>query len=109
MSHTCHARDCTKNVPPRMLMCAPHWRKVPSDLQDAVWATYVPGQEITKTPTREYLIAAKNAINAVAEKEGKPVLPTLRQRCPVHGIPDCSPLLNGCSWNPDVPTLKDFG
>lgn len=24
-----------------------------------------------------------------------------RQRCPVHGIPDCSPLLNGCSWNPD--------
>ena len=19
-------------------------------------------------------------------------------RCPIHGIPDCSPLLNGCSW-----------
>lgn len=21
-------------------------------------------------------------------------------RCPTHGIPDCSPLLNGCSWKP---------
>lgn len=24
-----------------------------------------------------------------------------KPRCPVHGIPDCSPLLNGCSWRPD--------
>lgn len=23
-------------------------------------------------------------------------------RCPLHGIPDCSPLLNGCSWKPDA-------
>jgi hypothetical protein len=22
-------------------------------------------------------------------------------KCPEHGIPDCSPLLNGCSWSPD--------
>lgn len=24
-----------------------------------------------------------------------------RVPCPRHGIPDCSPLLNGCSWNPE--------
>lgn len=26
--------------------------------------------------------------------------------CPVHGIPDCSPLLNGCSWRPNA---KEIG
>lgn len=26
-----------------------------------------------------------------------------RQRCPEHGIPDCSPLLNGCTWRPLSP------
>jgi hypothetical protein len=75
--HHCHARECTKKVPPRMLMCGKHWRMVPSHLQDDVWATYRPGQEISKTPTREYLVAAKRAINAVAEREGLPLLPTL--------------------------------
>lgn len=115
MAHTCHARDCTKSVPPKMLMCLKHWRMVPRLEQAAVWATYVPGQEITKDPTNAYLIAAKDAINVVAEKEGKAPLPTLRDllaggraRCPVHDIPDCSPLLNGCSWRP-VEALRDFG
>jgi hypothetical protein len=112
MAHECHARDCKRNVPPRMLMCGKHWKMVPRHLQDAVWATYMPGQEITKTPSREYLIAAKDAINAVAEREGKQPLPTLRDvsappRCPVHNIPDCSPLLNACSWQPNA--LRDFG
>lgn len=28
------------------------------------------------------------------------------RKCPVHRIPDCSPLLNGCTWRPvPVPTL----
>jgi hypothetical protein len=26
----------------------------------------------------------------------------MKARCPRHGIPDCSPLLNGCSWTPEV-------
>lgn len=26
-------------------------------------------------------------------------------KCPVHGIPDCSPLLNGCSWSPSKKPL----
>jgi len=42
---------------------------VPRDLRAAVWAEYVPGQEIRKDPTREYLEAANAAVRAVAAKE----------------------------------------
>lgn len=31
---------------------------LPKYLRDEVWRTYVPGQEITKTPSREYLDVA---------------------------------------------------
>jgi hypothetical protein len=69
VSHTCHARGCTKRVPPKMLMCLAHWKMVPLALQREVWRTYKPGQEITKDPTGEYLDAADAAIDAVAQKE----------------------------------------
>lgn len=75
--HICHAQGCTVEIPPRLLMCWRHWMKVPIPLRDAVWREYVPGQEVTKTPTREYLQAMRNAINAVAAKEGQPQLPEL--------------------------------
>lgn len=68
--HRCHARFCSTSVPPRMLMCTAHWRMVPYRLQTDVWDAYVPGQEVRKDPTPEYLKAARAAINAVAEKEG---------------------------------------
>jgi hypothetical protein len=41
---------------------------VPKALRRAVWATYVAGQEVTKTPSAEYLKAARAAINAVEEQ-----------------------------------------
>ncbi len=69
MSHTCHAKHCRTNVPPRLLMCLKHWKMVPYKLQKQVWAEYVPGQEIRKDPTEEYLDAATAAIDAVALKE----------------------------------------
>lgn len=68
-AHLCHARGCEKSVPPRMLMCLPHWRMVPRALQLRVWATYRPGQERTKDPSPEYVDAAMAAVNAVAEIE----------------------------------------
>lgn len=71
-AHTCHATGCDKVVKPSMLMCAPHWRMVHSDLQRAVWRTYVPGQERRKDPSPDYLKAARAAINCVARAEGKP-------------------------------------
>lgn len=76
-AHLCHAEGCERRIPARMLMCGKHWRMVPKTEQDAVWATYRPGQEQTKDPSRAYLIAARDAINAVAEKEGRPTRPGL--------------------------------
>jgi hypothetical protein len=69
MRHLCHAENCRTEVPPSMLMCRKHWRMVPYKLQKAVWALYVPGQEIRKDPTGEYLEVAQEAIDAVAAKE----------------------------------------
>lgn len=68
-AHLCHAKGCDVSVPPRMLMCRPHWRMVPRPLQDAVWDEYQPGQENRKDPTDDYLAAAQAAIDAVAAKE----------------------------------------
>lgn len=33
-----------------------------------------------------------------------------RPRCPEHDMPDCSPLLNGCTWRPpsSEPTIQLF-
>lgn len=40
--------------------CKGHWFKLPRDLRARIWATYRPGQEITKTPSDAYLAAAKS-------------------------------------------------
>lgn len=72
MKHKCHALGCETAVHPRFLMCPKHWRKVPKKLQNDVWRFYVPGQEIKKNPTLDYLSAAWTAIFAVADLEGIP-------------------------------------
>lgn len=88
MRHTCHWPGCVREVPPAMWGCREHWLKLPKPLRDAVWRAYVPGQEITKTPSARYLgvativqgwIAGKVIVN----KDGSiKVLEDL----PVHGI-----------------------
>lgn len=62
-SHHCHWPGCEKQCPPAMWGCAPHWFKLPARLRAAIFRTYVPGQEVTMTPSPEYLAAA----NAVQE------------------------------------------
>jgi hypothetical protein len=59
VTHTCHWPGCTKPVPPAMWGCKPHWFQLPKRLRDAIWAAYVPGQEITKTPSPEYIAVAQ--------------------------------------------------
>jgi hypothetical protein len=61
---------CNVPVQPRMLMCRPHWAKVPAKDKRAVWATYEPGQERRKDPSAAYLRAAIEAVIAVAIKDG---------------------------------------
>lgn len=69
--HPCHAEGCDVEVPPKMLMCLKHWRRVPKLLQQRIWATYVAGQEIRKDPTDAYMEAQEAAVEAVAQKEGR--------------------------------------
>ena len=69
LTHTCHAANCNKQIPPNMFMCREHWRMVPPLLKSEIWRTYRPGQEIDKTPSPEYLDAAKKAIAAVPAQE----------------------------------------
>ena len=70
--HHCHALRCKVEVPPELHMCRAHWFSVPKSLRDQLWATYGPGQEITKDPSSEYLEAAAACIRAAAEREGIP-------------------------------------
>lgn len=56
--HTCHWPDCEKEVPPAMWGCRAHWFRLPKRLRDAIWREYVPGQEITKTPSDGYMEVA---------------------------------------------------
>jgi hypothetical protein len=59
MSHYCHWPECKVEVPPSMWGCKMHWFRLPKHLRDRIWATYKPGQEITKTPSEDYIEAAE--------------------------------------------------
>jgi hypothetical protein len=56
--HTCHWPGCPTAVPPKLWGCRTHWGKLPTALRARIWRTYVPGQEVTKTPSQAYLDAA---------------------------------------------------
>lgn len=58
-SHGCHWTGCTRQCPPAMWGCKEHWFKLPKPLRDAVWRAYVPGQEVTGTPSVKYLAVAQ--------------------------------------------------
>jgi len=58
MKHTCHWPSCKTEVPPKMWGCKKHWFTLPQRLRNAIWATYRPGQEISKTPSELYLQVA---------------------------------------------------
>jgi hypothetical protein len=57
--HTCHWPGCGKEVPAAMWGCRVHWYQIPTKLRNLIWATYRPGQEISKTPSKEYVEAAR--------------------------------------------------
>lgn len=58
MKHHCHWPGCSVEVPPRLWGCARHWFTLPIHLRHAVSQAYVPGQEITKTPSAKYVKVA---------------------------------------------------
>ena len=58
MKHHCHWPGCETECPPKMWGCSKHWFRLPKGLRADVWKTYVPGQEITKTPSEAYMMVA---------------------------------------------------
>ena len=58
--HTCHWPGCTIQVKPAQWGCRAHWFRLPKGLRDRIWAAYVPGQEVTLTPSDAYLQVMKD-------------------------------------------------
>jgi hypothetical protein len=56
--HFCHWPGCKVEVEPKMLMCAPHWFRLPLRLRNRIWSTYRNGQELDKDPSPAYVKAA---------------------------------------------------
>jgi hypothetical protein len=57
--HLCHWPGCTRRVAPAVWGCKEHWYKLPLGLRNRVWAAFRPTQEVTKTPSREYVEVAR--------------------------------------------------
>lgn len=71
--HICHARLCDEPTNPKLFMCSLHWTMLPTALQVPIRTHFHPDQckPITgRRPTKEWLKAARVAINYIAEKEG---------------------------------------
>lgn len=69
MKHVCHWPHCEIEVPAKLWGCKHHWFKLPKYYRDRIWATYKPGQEITKTPSQGYIIAAQQAQQWIIEND----------------------------------------
>lgn len=93
--HYCHIRYCTKEVPPEMFACNKHWLQVPANIRREIWRHYRAGQEVYKTPSPEWLEAARRAQEAVEKREFENCLQS-------HGV-QC-----GC-WNKAKKALSVTG
>lgn len=40
MAHKCPVEGCVRNVPDTLLMCKPHWFRVPAPMRMEVWKTW---------------------------------------------------------------------
>lgn len=70
--HHCHWPGCGKQVPAALWGCLKHWRMLPKYLRDKIWAAFRPGQEETKTPSREYVAAAREVQQWIAANHPPP-------------------------------------
>ncbi len=66
--HMCHWPTCDKVAPPKMWGCRDHWFRLPKILRDKIWAAYVPGQEVRKDPSPQYL-AVMDEVEAFIRSE----------------------------------------
>lgn len=71
-NHHCHWPGCSRQVPPAVWGCKPHWFKLPKDLRDKIWRAYRPGQEVDQRPSRAYLEAAQEVRAWILEHHPEP-------------------------------------
>lgn len=67
--HECHWPGCKAQVPPALWGCKIHWYMLPRELRSRIWATYVPGQEVTGTPSTSYVKVAREVQKWIADFE----------------------------------------
>lgn len=60
-NHHCHWPGCDTEVKPALWGCKRHWYSLPKAIRDRIWNAYKPGQERSKTPSTEYVAAARAA------------------------------------------------
>jgi hypothetical protein len=65
--HHCHWPGCGKACPPACWGCYFHWMKLPRYLRDKVWSAFRPGQEVSKTPSAEYVAVAREVRQWIKE------------------------------------------
>jgi hypothetical protein len=65
-NHYCHWPNCDKLVPPAMWGCKKHWFMLPKEIRDEIWRCFQPGQEISKTPSHEYIAIAERTEQWIA-------------------------------------------
>lgn len=75
--HHCHVPGCDTRTKPELLMCGPHWKLVPKDLQRAVWRHYRPGQCVDMKTSAEWREAARAAIDSATLRVSWKDKPTL--------------------------------
>lgn len=75
MKHTCHWPSCKLEVAPSLWGCRKHWFMLPADIRYAIIKAYVPGQEIAKTPSKEYIKAANKAQEWIRDYEAASKIP----------------------------------
>lgn len=59
-AHRCHWPGCKTIVSPRLWGCKYHWFRLPVYLRKRIKASYRPGQEASKRPSKDYLAAARD-------------------------------------------------
>lgn len=57
-------------MPAALWGCREHWYKLPLALRNKIWASFRPGQEESKTPSRAYVDAAREVREWIERSEG---------------------------------------
>lgn len=67
----CEAPDCGRMISHDLLMCGPHWRQVPDEIQREVYTTWgaVRRKGVSRATWIPYLAAIEKARDAVSPRE----------------------------------------